>query len=456
MTSHSSLQALSKDLAGELIEPSQPSFDQPATAFYDEFNKRVPRAVARVADATDVARVIGFARETGLALAVRAGGHSALGHSSIGDGLLLDLSALRDVEVDLDGRTAWAGGGVLAGDYTKVTAEHGLVTGFGDTPTVGVSGLTLGGGVGFLHRKLGMTIDSLLAAEIVTADGEVRLIDSENDPDLFWAIRGGGGNFGVVTRLKFRLHPIDAVVGGMMILPATPGLVAEFVTASQEATDDLSVVAGVALAPPLPFLPEEVHGKLIVMGFMVHAGDADTAERELGRFRSLATPLVDAVEPMRYPAIYDDGEAPHPTAMSVRSVFSDALTVEDAGSAIDALTSSTADMSVLQIRVLGGAVARVSEDATAFGHRDRAMILNVAAAYEDAGRRPEHEAWVGDLSRRLAGGKPGAYLNFLGDDSPDAVRAAFHPETWERLVEVKTKYDQDNVFSSNHNIPPRN
>jgi hypothetical protein len=180
------------------------------------------------------------------------------------------------------------------------------------------------------------------------------------------------------------------------------------------------------------------------------------AERELGRFRSMATPLVDAVEPMRYPKIYEDGEPPHPAAMSVRSVFSDALTVEDAGAAIDALTSATADMSVLQIRVLGGALARVPEDATAFGHRNRAMILNVAAAYQDAGRRPEHEAWVRDLSTRLSGGKPGAYLNFLGDESPEAVRAAFPPSTWERLVDVKTKYDQDNLFSSNHNIPPRN
>jgi FAD/FMN-containing dehydrogenase len=456
MADHSSLKALAKDLSGELIEPSDSSYDQHQTAFYDEFNQRAPRAIVRVAHASDVTRAIGFARDTGLGLAVRAGGHSALGHSSIDDGLLLDLSALTEVDMDVDGRTAWAGGGVLAGDYTKSTGEHGLVTPFGDTRTVGVSGLTLGGGVGFLHRRLGMTIDNLLAAEIVTADGEVRVIDAENEPDLFWAIRGGGGNFGVPTRLNVRLHPIGNVVGGMMILPATAELVARFVTASQEASDDLSVVAGVAVAPPLPFLPEEVHGKLIVMGFMVHSGDADVAERELGRFRSLATPLVDAVEPMRYPEIYEDGEPPHPAAMSVRSVFSDALTVEDAGEAIDALTSATADMSVLQIRVLGGAMARVPDEATAFGHRNRAMILNVAAAYQDPGRRLEHEAWVGDLSSRLANGKPGAYLNFLGDDSPDAVRAAFPQATWERLVDVKTKYDQDNVFASNHNIPPRN
>jgi FAD/FMN-containing dehydrogenase len=455
MTNQSSLQTLAKDLAGEILEPSQPSFDEHKTAFYDEFNERTPRAIVRVADAADVGRVIGYARDTGTGLAVRAGGHSALGHSSPDGGLLLDLSRLDSIEVDPDWATAWAGGGVLAGDFTKTTGEHGLVTGFGDTPSVGVSGITLGGGVGFLHRKLGLTIDSLLAAEIVTADGETRVVDEENDPDLFWAIRGGGGNFGVLTRMKFRLHPIDAVVGGMMILPATPGLVADLVAASQEASDDLSVIAGVAVAPPLPFLPSEVHGRLIVMAFLVHAGEPDTAEREVGRFRSLATPLVDGVQAMMYPEIYGEEEPPHPAAMSVRSVFSDGITVEDAGAAIDALTSATADMSVLQIRVLGGAVARVPDDATAFGHRSRAMILNVAAAYQDPGKRPEHEAWVSDLSNRLAAGTPGAYLNFLGDDSPEAVRAAFPASTWERLVDVKTKYDQGNLFSSNHNIAPR-
>ena len=456
MTNHSSLHALAKDLTGEVIEPAQPSFDSHKTAFYDEYNDRTPQAIVRVADAADVRRVIGYARDTGSGLAVRAGGHSVLGHSSPDGGLLLDLSGLAAIDVDPERATAWAGGGVLAGDYTRATGEHGLATGFGDTPSVGVSGITLGGGVGFLHRKLGLTIDSLLAAEIVTADGETRVIDAENDPDLFWAIRGGGGNFGVLTRMKFRLHPIDAVVGGMMILPATPELVTEFVAASQEASDDLSVIAGVAVAPPLPFLPAEVHGQLIVMAFMVHAGDLATAEREVGRFRSMATPLVDGVQPMSYAEIYGDEEPPHPAAMSVRSVFSDGFTVEDAGAAIDALTSSTADMSVLQMRVLGGAVSRVSDDATAFGHRSRAMILNVAAAYQDPGSRPEHETWVSDLSNRLASGTPGAaYLNFLGDDSPDAVRAAFPQSTWEQLVDVKTKYDQDNLFSSNHNIPPR-
>ncbi len=452
MTNHS-LRALSNDLTGD-ISFTDEGVDFQRPSFYAEFNERKALAIARVADTSDVSRVVGFSRDTGVRLAVRSGGHSVLGHSTLDGGLVLDLSAIGGLDIDLAAGTAWVGGGVLAGEYTKAVGEHGLATGFGDTGSVGISGITLGGGVGLLHRKLGLTIDNLLAAEIVTADGEIRNTDVENDPDLFWAIRGGGGNFGVVTRLQFELHPVDSVLGGMLILPASPRVITDFVSVAREASDDLSMIAGVAVAPPLPFLPSEVHGQHIVMVFLVHAGDPDEAEREAGRLRSLATPLVDGLERMRYPEIYGDEDVPHPAAMSVRSVFSDDLTIEEAETAIGSLASATADMSVLQIRVLGGAVARVPNDATAFAHRDRAMMLNVAAAYQEPGRRLEHEAWVTDLSDRLSGGTPGAYINFLGDDSPEAVRDAYPPATWERLVDVKTKYDRNNLFSSNHNIPP--
>ena len=449
------MNALDRDLAGDVLEPTDSRSAVLEPAFYDEYNQRQPRAVVRVADASDIAATIRFARDTGAALAVRAGGHSVMGHSSSDGGLVVDMSALKSIAVDLDGRTARAGGGVLAGEYTARTARHGLITGFGDTPSVGIAGLTLGGGVGFLHRKLGLTIDSLLGAEIVTADGEIRTIDDGNDPDLFWAIRGGGGNFGVVTTLHYQLHEVDTVVGGMIVLPATPALVTEFVTAALEASDDLSVVAGVTVAPPLPFLPSEAHGELVMLGMMVHAGDPDLAATEVGRFRGLATPLVDGLQTMQFADIYGGEEPPHPAAMSIRSVFSDEFTPEDAEMAVEALSTATADMNVLQIRVLGGAVARVPDDATAFGHRRRAMILNVAAAYGDPTRRPEHEVWAGGLSGALQRGEPGAYVNFLGDDSAEAVRAAYPEATWDRLVDVKTKYDQDNLFSANHNIVPR-
>lgn len=457
MTNTPDLSPLNREITGEVIEPSDQRYEQGSEVFYKEFAKRRPLARVQVANSSDVSKVIRFARDTGVGLAVRAGGHSVLGHSTSDGGLVLDLSSLKDIEVDADGRTAWAAGGVLAGEYTSRAAEYGLATGFGDTGTVGVTGITLGGGVGFLHRKLGLTIDSLIGAEIVTANGEIRHIDDENNPDLFWAIRGGGGNFGVVTRLHFRLHPVDTVIGGMLVLPATPKVIADLVTAAHEASEDMSGIVGVMVAPPLPFLPVEVHGKMVVVALIVHAGDSAVGEVEVDRFRKLAKPLHDDLKVMRYVEMFPPDEAgpPQPDAMSMRSILSDEFTVAEAEAVVDALGSSTALMSVVQIRVLGGEVARVPAAATAFAHRDRAMILNVAAAYGSPAERPEYEEWVVDLSDRLRRGAPGSYVNFVGDDSEKTVREVYPGPTWDRLVEVKAKYDEDNLFRSNHNIPPR-
>lgn len=454
--SHSSLPNLRDEISGDVIEPSDPSFPQHQDLFYGEFNERRPLAMVEAADAFDVARVVDFARDTGIELVVRAGGHSVMGHSSTDGGIVLDLSRLKSVDIDVDTRSATAGGGLLAGEYTTAVAGRGLVTGFGDTPSVGITGLTLGGGVGFLHRKLGLTIDSVLGAEVVTADGQIRTIDEENEPDLFWAIRGGGGNFGVVTKLRYRLHPIDTVLGGMLILPASPQLMADFVEIARTASDDLSVIAALTLAPPLPFLPEHVHGELVVLGLMVHAGESDVAEDEVGMLRKLATPLVDGIQVMPYAGMYAaEEEPPSPVAFSGRSILSDDFGHEQAEAAVAALHASSADMSVVQVRVLGGQVARVPVEATAFAHRDRAMIVNVAAAYEVPANRPVHEAWVDELSDRLRVGPPGAYVNFHADDSEQSVRQIYPGATWDRLVDVKTKYDQGNLFSSNHNVPPR-
>lgn len=450
------LRALQSDIEGEVIGQSDERFDERRESFYHEFDQRRPLAVVSVASPADVSKVIEYASHTGIDLAVRGGGHSILGHSASRGGLVVDLSRLDDVDIDSSTRTAWAGGGTLAGDYTAKAARHGLVTGFGDTPTVGIGGITLGGGVGFLHRKLGLTIDSMLGAEIVTADGGIREIDDANEPDLFWAIRGGGGNFGVVTRLRFRLHPIDTVHGGILILPATSRLLTELVAIAREASDDLSVIAGVFVAPSLPFLPEEIHGRLVVMAMMVHAGPEEIAEAEVGHFRALASPLVDGIQVMPYTRMYEGEEGPpQPTAVSLRSTFSDAFSIDEADATIEALRSSTADMSAVQIRVLGGEVARVPADATAFAHRDRAMIVNVVAAYQDPARRAEHEAWVSDLRARIQVGPRGAYSNFHGDDSEEGVREIYPGATWDRLVDIKTRYDQSNLFSSNHNIPPK-
>jgi FAD/FMN-containing dehydrogenase len=247
---------------------------------------------------------VNLARDSGLELAVRSGGHSPAGHSTTQGGIVLDLGAMKALDIDPDGRTAWAQPGLTAGEYTTAAAAHGLATGFGDTGSVGIGGITLAGGVGYLVREHGLTIDDLLAAELVTADGQRLRADAETHPELFWAIRGGGGNFGVATRLRFRLHPLDQVVGGILLLPATPEVLAGFIAAAATAPEALSGIVNVMPAPPMPMVPPEVHGQLVVLAMLVYAGDLAAGERAVAPFRGLATPLADLVRPMPYPEIY--------------------------------------------------------------------------------------------------------------------------------------------------------
>ena len=221
--------------------------------------------------------MIALARDHGLDLAVRSGGHSGAAHSTVEGGIVLDVRDLDSLEIDEAARTAWAGSGLTAGAYTEAAAERGLATGFGDTGSVGLGGLTTGGGIGYLVRKYGLTIDNLLAAEVVTADGEVHLVDETNEPDLFWAIRGGGGNFGVVTRFKFRLHAVPQIVGGMLLLPATADTIAGFMAAAAAAPEELSTIANVMPCPPMPFVPAEQHGEVVIIGLLCWAGPVEEA-----------------------------------------------------------------------------------------------------------------------------------------------------------------------------------
>ncbi len=291
-----SIERIRGAVGGRVIGPDDADYEAARQIMYAGVDHH-PAVIVRVADASDVVAVIAIARETGAELAVRSGGHSAAGHSSTDGGIVIDVRDLDGLDIDIPARTAWAGSGLTAGAYSSAAADHGLATGFGDTGSVGIGGITLGGGVGYLVRKYGLTIDNLLAAEIVTADGQVRTVDATSDPDLFWAIRGGGGNFGVVTRFQFRLHELDGVVGGMLILPATAETVAGFIAAAEAAPDELSTIANVMPCPPMPFVPEEHHGSLVVFGMLAYAGDAAAGERALAPFRALAEPLADMLKP---------------------------------------------------------------------------------------------------------------------------------------------------------------
>jgi len=446
---------LRTEFNGQVIAPDDAEYDKARTLFYGGMDHH-PEVIVRVKDTDEVARVVKLARETGLSLSIRSGGHSVVGHSVADGGIVLDLSNMRDLQIDVKGQTAWAEAGLTAGEYTMAAAAHGLATGFGDTGSVGIGGLTTGGGVGYLVRKYGLTIDDLLAAEVVTADGQVLHVDANTNPDLFWAIRGGGGNFGVVTRFQFRLHKVDSVYGGMLFLPATADVIASFIALAEAAPEELSAIANVMPAPPMPFLPAEQHGKLVIMAMLVYVGDVKEGESVIAPFRALATPIVDMVKPMQYPEIYPpEQDDYHPIAAS-RTMFVDRIDRSVAEVILNHLQSSTAMMAVAQLRVLGGAMARVPVEATAFAHRKSKIMVNVAALYQNPEDKATYETWVANFAEALKQNDGGAYVNFLGEDGAARIRAAYPGRTWDRLREIKAHYDPDNLFRLNQNIPPAN
>jgi hypothetical protein len=305
-------------------------------------------------------------------------------------------------------------------------------------------------------RRHGLTIDNLLAAEIVTADGELLHVDAESHPDLFWAIRGGGGNFGVATRFKLRLHPLEEIVGGILVLPATSDTIAGFIAAADAAPDELSTIANVMTCPPMPFVPEEQHGSNVILAMLAYAGSAEDGERAMAPFRALAEPIADLVRPMTYPEMFppEEGDGDyHPTA-AARTMFVDSIDRAVAETILEHLNASDAPMRVAQLRVLGGAMARVPEDATAFAHRQSRIMVNIAAFYDGASDRTVRQAWVDELSEALQQSDTGAYVNFLGSDGADRIHAAYPGTTWDRLTEIKRRYDPTNLFRMNQNIVP--
>jgi len=447
---------LRASLKGTVIGPEDPEYDDVRRVFFTGFDRR-PEAVVRVRDASDIARVVTLARKTGAELAIRSGGHSRAGNGTSEGGVVLDLSEMNVVEIDGDGRAAWAQTGINAGDYTRATGNRGLATGLGDTATVGLGGIALDGGMGFLVRKHGLTIDNVLAAEVVTADGELFKVDEHAHPDLFWALRGGGGNFGVVTRIRLLLHDVDQVVGGMLVLPASADVITGLVAAADAAPEDLSVIAKVMKAPPLPFIPPEQHGKPVVMARMVYAGESSAGGKAIAPIRTLATPLADMVRPIRYPEIYAGPEAPGPAFSVGTNLLLDELSVGGAETILAHLETATAAIAAVEVRVLGGAMASVPDGATAFGHRGAKLMVNIAAMDKRVEERTdrEHETWAAGLAEALSGGvTTAAYVGFIGEEGEDGVRRAYPPATLKRLTQVKRRYDPDNLFHLNLNVAP--
>ena len=440
-------------LPGQVTRPGDADYDTLRAIKFDPENSH-PAALVRVASAEDIARTITFARQHAFELAVRSGGHSASGHSSVEGGIVIDLRGLDAVDVDAAGKTVWVGGGATAGAVLRALEPHGLVVGFGDSGDVGVGGIVSGGGLGYLSRLYGTSADAMLAAEVVLADGRIVTASSDSEPELFWAIRGGGGNFGVLSRIRFQAQELREFTGGMMVLPATPAVITGFVAAAQAAPDALGSIAMVLPAPPAPFIPEAHRNSLVLFAFMAFAGSDAEAEKALAPFRALATPLFDAVKPGPFLSLYEGEGGSPPGLPELRTLFVDRIGEDAAQTIAGFLTESDSPMRAVQIRVLGGAINRVGVRETAYAHRNSQIMLNLVNFYADETDRPRRRKWVEDLMAALRQGDEGAYVNFLGPESPQRVRAAYPGATWDRLRQIKRRYDPENVFRRNQNIPP--
>ena len=447
--------ALAASIRVPVTLPADPGFDE-ARGIWNLAHDARPAAIVRPTDASGIARAVEFGRERDLQIAVRGGGHSLAGHGTVEGGLVIDTRGLRTLQIDPIARRARAGAGLTAGEYTAGAHAHGLATPFGDTGSVGLAGITLGGGIGYLARRRGLTVDSLLSAEVVTADGSILTASERSNADLFWALRGGGGNFGVVTSLEFALHPAGTVYGGALIVPPTWKVLRGLASLAAAAPDELTLIANVMPAPPAPFVPADAVGKPVLAILGVFAGDLEAGERALAPFRALAEPIADVFGPMPYPAIYAFTEGagmPHPSV--TRTLFLDAFDDTVIETILESMATATSHRAMIQVRVLGGAVARVPVDSTAFAHRHAPVFVAAMATHVDPASAPADVAWAQAFIDALRPRAVGAYVNFLEDEGEARIREAYPARTYRRLAAVKAAYDPDNVFRRNQNIPPR-
>jgi len=440
---------------GELLTSGHPGYDR-ARRTVSLRSNRFPLVIVRAASEGDVVAAVDFAREHELPLAVRSGGHSIAQYSVVDDALVIDLSQMKRVEVDPVTRTARVQAGATSADIAGPANAHGLALTTGDTSSVGIGGLTTGGGVGYLVRRYGLTVDSLLSARVVTADGQVVTACPTEHPDLFWAIRGGGGNFGVVVEFTFWLAPVDHVLGGLLVLPATREVVRAYLDHAIEAPDELTMLADLTLAPPAPFVPPEWVGKPVLMIIAVWCGEPEAGAQALALLRALADPVADLVSWIPYPAIYEfTAHLAEPHGASIRMMFADELSDAALDASIEAVVNSPSDANLVHLRGLGGTFGRVANDATAFAHRDRRYFVALIAVWLDEAADPApHEAWTLSLWERLRPEGEGVYVNFLEDEGRDRVHEAYPPATYDRLAAVKRRYDPANLFRFNQNVTP--
>ncbi len=449
------LRPLEQRLRGALLRPGMTGYDSARQVMNRALTRR-PAAIAQVADAQDVVEVVRFARDHGLPLAVRSGGHSPAGYGMVDDALVVDLSAMKRVTIDPNARLARVEAGVTSGELAPLTQAHGLAISTGDTSSVGFGGLATGGGIGFMVRKHGLTIDNLVAAQVVTASGKLVTASEREHPDLFWAIRGGGGNFGIVTEFTVRLAEVGQILGGDLVLPASREVIRGYLDYVADAPDELTTIANLMHAPPAPYVPEARVGELVLSILVTWTGSESGGRRALAPLRALAEPVADAVGLIPYPAIFNfTAHQAMPICHVIRHVFTREVSEAAIGAALDAVEHASSPFSLVQFRGLGGVMARVGAEATAFAHRDKRYLVTILGLWMDETEdvRP-HRAWMESVWPAIRADGSGAYVNFLDDEGPERIREAYPLPTLARLAEIKRTYDPHNMFRFNQNIAP--
>lgn len=433
---------------GKVILPGTSDYDTARRIWNYSVDKK-PGMIARCSGTADVIDAVNFARENEVLVSVRGGGHNVGGRAVCDDGLVIDLSSMRGIHVDAKKRTARVQPGVTLGELDRESHIHGLAVPAGVVSKTGIAGLTLGGGVGWLIRKHGLTCDNVLSFEVVTADGGLATASSDENTDLFWALRGGGGNFGVVTSFEFRVHPVSTVLGGMILYPADKAtdVLRFFRDFIEKAPEELTAYAGFLHTPD---------GDPVVGIIPCYSGDLAEGESVLASLRDIGEPLLDAIGPMPFPSMQSllDGAFPDGNHNYWKSAFLPVLSDEAIATLIEHAQQITSPMSAVVIEYYGGAASRVGKKETAFAHREAQYSIGILSQWTEAEDAQPHIDWTRGLSDSLRPFASGAYLlNFLDVEGDDVIRAAFG-ENYARLVEVKNKYDPSNFFRVNHNIIP--
>jgi FAD/FMN-containing dehydrogenase len=451
--------ALRSQIRGTVAVPGEPAYEQSRTIWNAMIDRR-PAVIIRAAGAADVIRGVAFARDRHLVLAIRGGGHNIAGNAVCDDGVMIDLSLMKSVRIDPVSRIARVEPGVTLGEFDREAQAFGLATPLGINSTTGISGLTLGGGFGWLSRKFGLTVDNLLSADVVTADGRLLHASDRDNPDLFWAIRGGGGNFGVVTSFEFRLHPVGPeVLAGLIVHPIARAkeLFSAYRSVMAKAPDDLTCWVVLRKAPPLPFLPKEVHGTEVFILAMCYAGKPADGRAAIAPLQALGKPIAEMVGPgpfTGWQTTFDPLLTP-----GARNYWKshDFTSLSDAGFAVllDAAMHLPTPLTELAIANLGGAINRVSKQATAYPHRDVEFVLNVHTRWTDPADDARCIKWARDLFEAATPhATGGVYVNFMPDDEGGRIRTGAYGPNYDRLVTLKRKYDPGNLFRMNQNVPP--